>query len=61
MTNEQLNNIYKAAHYLKIVELRRCVSAYFACKIYMKMTIRDYKDTKKRLGIETDVDGDKYR
>jgi len=37
MRLSELNNLYKAAHYLKIGGLKKCCGAFLSCKVYMTL------------------------
>lgn len=36
---DDVNKLYQAAHYLKIKNLRRCVAAHLACKVFIKPSL----------------------
>lgn len=36
---KELNKLYKAAHFLKIVPLRKCIAAVVASKVFIKPTL----------------------
>lgn len=43
----QINSLYRAAHFLKIKGLRRCIAATIASKVFIKPTLADYEARKK--------------
>lgn len=47
----ETNNLYRAAQNLKIRNLRRCISAVLASKIYIKPTLDEYNNKRTELGI----------
>jgi len=53
-TNDQLIEIYKAAHFFKLYNLRLTVGAIFASKVYVGTSFADYEERKQALGIERD-------
>jgi hypothetical protein len=46
--------LYRAAHYLKMRNLKKCIAAVLACKVYIKPTIEDYE--KKRGDLSKNFD-----
>lgn len=61
VSNSDLNELYKAAHFMKITDLKRAISLYFACKVYMRPTMAEFHSTSKRLDIKTRLTGEKIR
>lgn len=53
-TPDQINHLYRAAHYLKMRNLKKCIAAVLACKVYIKPTIEDYE--KKRGDLSKNFD-----
>ncbi len=51
-SNDEINKLYQAAHYLKIKNLRRCIAAVLACRVYIKPSLEDYNKKCVELGIK---------
>jgi hypothetical protein len=51
-TNDQLIEIYKAAHFFKLYNLRLIIGALFASKVYVGTTFAEYEERKRVLGVE---------
>jgi hypothetical protein len=45
----EINNLYRAAHYLKITPLRKCISAVIASRVFIQPTLDDYNKKKTEL------------
>jgi hypothetical protein len=44
---KEINNFYRASHYLKIKPLKRCLAAVMACRVYVDATLESYNNKKK--------------
>ena len=53
-TNDQLIEIYKAAHFFKLYNLRLTIGAIFASHVYVGTTFAEYKERKRALGVQRD-------
>jgi len=49
---KEIDNLYRAAHYLKIRNLRLSIAAVMACRVYIKPTLTDYNQKKAELGLK---------
>jgi hypothetical protein len=52
LSHPELNNLYKAAHFLKIKGLQQCLAAYFACLVYIPLNLESYNKKMEDLGIK---------
>lgn len=48
---KEINSLYKAAHFLKISNLRHCIAAVMACRVYIKPTLTEYNNKKAEVGL----------
>ena len=51
-SNDQLVEIYKAAHFFIIKNLRLTIGAIFASQVYVGKTFAEYEERKNALGVE---------
>lgn len=56
-----LNQIYRGCHFLKAVELKRCLSVYLACKVYFPYNASNYHALKNQLNVTKDLDPEKLQ
>ena len=54
--DNQINELYRGANFLQMNKLARCICAAVACRIYHNPTLQGYKDKKKELKIDQDMD-----
>lgn len=52
---KELNNLYRATHFLKIYPLRRAISAVVATRVHIQPTLDDYNNKKKELGLKVEL------
>lgn len=52
---KELNDLYRAAHYLKIEALRKSIAAVVACKVYINPTLEEYNQKKAELKLEKEL------
>ena len=55
MSNPELNNLFKATHYLKIKGLEMCIAAFLACRVYIPLKLESYKNKMKELGVDKEL------
>lgn len=61
MSTSDLNEVYRAAHFMKVTDLKRAISLYFACRVYMRPTMAEFQSASRRLEIKTRLTGEKVR
>ena len=47
LNNTELNDLFKAAHFLKIKGLEMCIAAFLACRVYIPLSLEAYEAKKK--------------
>ena len=52
---KHINRLYLAAHSLKIQNLKKCLAAVMACRVFVQPTLESYNAKKTELGIEKDL------
>ena len=57
MSFQELNEIYKLAHFMKQKELKKTICIYLACTVCIPLTKEDYKVIKEKLGVKNDLSG----
>lgn len=58
---KELNNLYRAVHYLKIYPLRRCIAAVMACRVYIEPTLENYHKKKDEIGLKNELTTEKSK
>lgn len=58
---KELNNLFRAAHYLKIVPLRKCVAAVAACKVWIEPTLEHYNQKRKEINLTEELTTEKSK
>lgn len=53
--DSSLNSLFKLAKQLRIKGLENNIAAFFACKVYIKLNLDDYKKKKEELGIKIEL------
>ena len=55
LNNTELNDLFKAAHFLKIKGLEMCIAAFLACRVYIPLSLEAYEAKKKELGVDKNL------
>jgi hypothetical protein len=55
LSPKELNNLYRAAHFLKIHALRKSISAVVATRVQIQPTLDDYNSKKKEIGLNKEL------
>jgi hypothetical protein len=52
---KEIDNLYRAVHFLEIRNLRLSIAAVMACYVYIKPTLADYNKKKVELGLTQEL------
>lgn len=52
---KKLNDLYRAAHFLKITPLRKSIAAVIASRVYIQPTLEDYNNKKAEIKLEKEL------
>jgi hypothetical protein len=55
---KELDNLYRATHFLEIRNLRRSIAAVMACRVFIKPTLSEYNNKKAELGLKVELTTD---
>ena len=58
---KEINQLYRAVHYLKMPSFRKVLAAVIACRIYMEPTLENFNKKKAELGITTELTTEKSK
>jgi hypothetical protein len=52
---KEIDNLYRAVHFLEIRNLRLSIAAVMACRVYIRPTLADYNKKKAELGLTQEL------
>lgn len=61
LNEKEINNLYRAVHYLKIYPLRRCIATVMACRVWIEPTLENYKKKKDEIGLKQELTNEKSK
>ena len=61
LTAKEINNLYRAVHYLKIYALRKCIAAVMACRVFIEPTLENYNKKKDEIGLKEELTTEKSK
>ena len=58
---KEINQLYRAVHYLKIYPLRRCIAAVMASRVFIEPTLDNYRKKKAEIGLKEELTTEKSK